>query len=193
VASRWQSDDRFASGEEYDSTWRALAAEGKSIHGEADLVCRYEPRSVLDAGCGTGRVAIELAARGIDVVGVDLDPAMIGHARVKASDLIWIEDDLATVDVGRRFDVVVMAGTVMIFVEPQTESAVVANMARHVEPGGHLIAGFQLSRSFGIVAYDAAAAEAGLERVARFSTWEGAAWASGDTYAVSVHRSPVEQ
>ena len=192
VGSRWQSDDRFASGEEYDSTWRALAAEGKSIHGEADLVCRYEPRSVLDAGCGTGRVAIEMAARGIDVVGVDLDPTMIGHARVKASDLRWIENDLATVDVGRRFDVVVMAGNVMIFVAPQTESAVVANMARHVEPGGHLIAGFQLSRSFGIVAYDAAAAEAGLERVARFSTWEGAAWASGDTYAVSVHRSPVE-
>ena len=67
--------------------WRALAAEGKSIHGEADLVCRFEPGSVLDAGCGTGRVAIELAARGIDVVGVDLDPAMLDHARLKAPSL----------------------------------------------------------------------------------------------------------
>jgi SAM-dependent methyltransferase len=193
MGSRWHSDDRFAKGDDYDARWRALAAEGKSVHGEADLVCRFVPASVLDAGCGTGRVAIELAARGIDVVGVDLDPAMIGHARVKAPELAWIEADLATVDVGRQFDVVVVAGNVMIFVAPQTEAAVVANMARHVTPGGHLIAGFQLERGFGIVAYDAAAADAGLERVDRFSTWEGDAWTSCDGYAVSVHRAPVER
>ena len=144
MGSRWQSGKEFAGGDDYDAKWRALAAEGKSIHGEADFVCTFEPASVLDAGCGTGRVAIELAARGVDVVGVDLDQTMIGHARLKAPELEWIEADLATVDVGRQFDVVVMAGNVMIFVEPGTEPAVVANMARHVAPGGHLIAGFQL-------------------------------------------------
>ena len=190
VGSRWRSGKEFTGGDDYDARWRALAAEGKSIHGEADLVCRFEPASVLDAGCGTGRVAIELAARGIDVVGVDLDPTMIGHARLKAPELEWIEADLASVDVGRQFDVVVMAGNVMIFVAPQTEAAVVANMARHVSPGGHLIAGFQLGQSFGVVAYDAAAADAGLEPVERFSTWEGAPWTPGGDYAVSVHRAP---
>ena len=189
MGSRWRSGEGFAKGDDYDARWRALAAEGKSIHGEADLVCRFEPASVMDAGCGTGRVAIELAARGIDVVGVDLDPAMLDHARLKAPALEWLEADLATVDVGRRFDVVVMAGNVMIFVAPQTEAAVVANMARHVGPGGHLIAGFQLRQSFGVTAYDAAAAEAGLELVERFSTWEGAPWSPGGDYAVSIHRA----
>jgi 2-polyprenyl-3-methyl-5-hydroxy-6-metoxy-1,4-benzoquinol methylase len=192
MESRWQSDNRFAA-DDYDARWRALAAAGKSIHGEADFVCRFEPASVLDAGCGTGRVAIELAARGIDVVGVDLDPAMIGHARVKAPALEWIDADLATVDVGRRFDIVVMAGNVMIFVAPQTEAAVVANMASHLVPGGHLIAGFQLGRAFGVVAYAAAAADAGLERVGRYGTWEGAAWTAADDYAVSVHRAPARR
>jgi SAM-dependent methyltransferase len=192
VGSRWQSDRRGGGGDDYDARWRALAAEGKSIHGEADLVCRFDPASVLDAGCGTGRVAIELAARGIEVVGVDLDRGMIGHARRKAPDLVWIEADLATVDVGRRFGVVVMAGNVMIFVEPGTEAAVVANMARHVAPGGHLIAGFQLDRSFGVDSYAAAAADAGLEHVARFGTWEGDPWVLGGGYAVNVHRVPVE-
>ncbi len=193
MGSRWQSDGGFATGDDYDATWRALAAAGESIHGEADFVCRFEPASVLDAGCGTGRVAIELAARGIDVVGVDLDPAMIGPARVKAPELEWIEADLATVDVGRQFDVVVMAGNVMIFVEPGAEAAVVANMARHVVPGGHLIAGFQLGRAFGVDAYDDAAGAVGLERVDRFSTWEGAPWTAGGDYAVSVHRAPAGQ
>jgi SAM-dependent methyltransferase len=54
----------------------AMADAGESVHGEVDLVMSLlaehefgdSPR-VLDAGCGTGRVAIELAARGVDVAG----------------------------------------------------------------------------------------------------------------------------
>ena len=44
-------------------------------------------RRVLDAGCGTGRVAIELARRGIEVVGVDADPDMLERARRRAPQL----------------------------------------------------------------------------------------------------------
>ena len=56
----------------YDERWRRMEAAGVNPHGEADFVFSYGPRSVLDAGCGTGRVAIELARRGLDVVGTDL-------------------------------------------------------------------------------------------------------------------------
>ena len=54
-----------------------MAASGQSIHGEAEFLLGYGPESVLDAGCGTGRVAIELERRGIDSVGVDLDRKML--------------------------------------------------------------------------------------------------------------------
>ena len=165
-----------------------MAAKGESIHGEADFVCRFDPASVLDAGCGTGRVAIELARRGIDVVGVDLDDSMLASARAKAPDLTWVTGDLRDVDLGRTFDVVVMPGNVMIFLAPGTETAVVANMARHVSPGGRLIAGFQLRRGYELSQYDADCAAAGLVLDARYSTWEGAPWRSGGDYAVSVHR-----
>jgi SAM-dependent methyltransferase len=165
-----------------------LAAKGQSIHGEADFVCRLEPASVLDAGCGTGRVAIELARRGIDVVGVDLDESMLAAARAKAPDLTWITGDLLDVDLGRTFDVVALPGNVMIFVAPGTEAAVVANLARHVAPDGHLVAGFQLDRGYDLERYDADCAAAELELAARYATWEGAPWESGGDYAVSVHR-----
>ena len=165
-----------------------MAAKGQSIHGEADFVCRFEPASVLDAGCGTGRVGIDLSRRGIEVVGVDLDEAMLAAARAKAPDLAWIAADLREVDVGRTFDVVVMPGNVMIFLAPGTEPEVVANMARHVSPGGRLIAGFQLRRGYELSRYDADCVAAGLELDARYSTWEGAPWKPGDDYAVSVHR-----
>ena len=93
---------------------------------------RFAPESVLDAGCGTGRVAIELARRGVTAVGVDLDRGMLEAARRKDPALRWVEADLASLDLGTPFDVVVMAGNVMIFVEPGTEAQVVANMAKGV-------------------------------------------------------------
>jgi len=176
------------SGDAYDAQWKELAAKGESIHGEADFVCRFEPESVLDAGCGTGRVAIELARRGVDVVGVDLDESMLAAARTKAPDLAWITADLLAVDLGRTFDLVVLPGNVMIFLAPGTETAVVANVARHVAPDGHLIAGFQLGRGYDVDRYDADCTAAGLTLAARYATWEGAPWRSGEQYAVSVHR-----
>ena len=176
------------SGDAYDARWKQMAAKGESIHGEADFVCRFDPASVLDAGCGTGRVGIELARRGVDVVGVDLDDSMLASARAKAPHLTWVTGDLRDVDLGRTFDVVVMPGNVMIFLAPGTETAVVANMARHVSPGGRLIAGFQLRRGYELSQYDADCAAAGLVLDARHSTWEGAPWRSGGEYAVSVHR-----
>ena len=79
VSSLWQSTDA-ARGEEYDARWAPLLEDGQNIHGEADLVesllAEMDGRTVLDAGCGTGRVSIELARRGYAVTGVDADPAI---------------------------------------------------------------------------------------------------------------------
>jgi SAM-dependent methyltransferase len=144
---------------------------------------------VLDAGCGTGRVAIELARRGIETVGVDIDSEMLSTARRKAPELTWIEDDLATLRLDRRFDAAVMAGNVMIFLAPGTEAAVIANVAEHLVPGGALVAGFQLiSGRLDLETYDRLAGDAGLDLDERWATWEGAPWSPGGDYAVSVHR-----
>ena len=173
-----------------------MAERGESVHGEVDLVTRLAPpgASVLDAGCGTGRVAIELAHRGYEVVGVDLDPAMLDLAREKAPELAWLQGDLANTVVTdsaghqRLFDAVVAAGNVMIFLERGTEAAVVANLAAHLRPGGVLVAGFQLSDAYlQLRVYDALAERNGLVLESRCSTWQGAPFNRGD-YAVSVHR-----
>lgn len=163
-----------------------MARSGDNPHGEADFVERYAPSTVLDAGCGTGRVGIELHRRGIDVVGVDLDAGFIDHARAKAPEVEWHHADLATVDVGRQFDVVVAAGNVMIFLAPGTEAAVLANLARHLGPGGRLISGFQVESADALRAFDRDATDAGLELAERYGTWAGAEDSDG-RYAVSVH------
>ena len=188
--NRWLSEAQGRAAT-YDDRWEELAARGENVHGEADLVLSLGPRSVLDAGCGTGRVAIELHRRGLDVVGVDLDPAMLARARAKFPDVGWVHADLVDVDLGRRFDAVVLAGNVMIYLEPGTESAVVANLARHLEPGGALVAGFELQPGrYDLASYDDAAAAAGLTLAERWATWDRDRYdPRTGSYAVSVHRA----
>jgi SAM-dependent methyltransferase len=189
--NRWLQS-RSVSGEVYDATYERRAAAGDNVHGEADFVERFAPASVLDAGCGTGRVGRELARRGLDVVGVDLDPEMLATARQKTPGVDWRLADLATVDLGRSFDAVVMAGNVMIFLAPGSEPAVVANMARHLQAGGWLIAGFQIMPGqLTVERYDEIAGLAGLALAERWSTWDRDPWDARSDYAVSVHRRPA--
>lgn len=163
------------------------------MHGEADFVTSRGPTRVLDAGCGTGRVAIELHRRGIDVVGTDVDTTMLGRAREKAPELSWHEADLAELDlrdgdgVRETFDLVLLAGNVMIFLDPGSEPRVVARLAEHLVPGGALVAGFQLRpQGLGLDDYDAMVASAGLELAERYATWDGQPFAPSGDYAVSV-------
>lgn len=192
--SRWDATDDVPRGDQYDKRWRDLEAAGHSIHGEADLIEALGPRTVFDAGCGTGRVAIELARRGMGVVGVDLDASMLETAREKAPDLEWVHADLTNVRLTdpsgarRRFDAVAMAGNVMIFVAPGTEAEVVQNLAAHLDRDGLLVAGFQLRPGgYSLADYDHACDGAGLELSDRWATWDREPYEGGD-YAVSVHR-----
>jgi SAM-dependent methyltransferase len=169
----------------YDERWDELAAQGAEVHGEADLVASLlgppllgpAPGAVLDAGCGTGRLAIELARRGYRAVGVDVDPALLDRARAKAPDVEWHLGDLADLPATTApgpFAAAVLAGNVMIFVARGTEPAVLASVASRVAPGGLVVAGFQLTGRLSLARYDEAASAAGLVAVDRFATWERA-------------------
>ena len=191
MSRSWSQDDPQRA-VRYQERFARLEASGASVHGEADFVAALHPSSVLDAGCGTGRVAAELGRRGFDVCGTDRDPAMLAVARERSPDLRWVEADLGdpAFDLGRRFAVVVAAGNVMLFIDPGTEAAVVAHLARHVEPGGALVAGFQLvSRGLSLARYDEVAIEAHLTLDERYGTWERDPFVAGGGYAVSVHRA----
>ena len=179
------------------ATWRATVDLGEyesrfghpDAHGEADFLDSLRPRSVLDAGCGTGRVAIELHRRGIDVMGVDLDDDLLALARAKAPDVVWRCVDLATMELGRRFHVVAMPGNVMLFCRPESRGAIVARAAAHLDGSdGFVVAGFSLrAGELSLDEYDRHAVAAGLVLVDRWATWERTPYAGGD-YAVSVHR-----
>tara|TARA_B100000676_G_scaffold62390_1_gene61772 strand:- start:363 stop:869 length:507 start_codon:yes stop_codon:yes gene_type:complete len=165
-----------------------MAASGQNVHGEVDFLLSYQPASVLDAGCGTGRVAIELDRRGIHSVGVDMDPQMLEEARRKAPNIGWRQEDLRDLELKSAFDLVVLAGNVMIFLEPGSELEVLQRLVRHVNKGGLLVSGFSLRPEIlSLKRYDELAQEVGLSLAGRWSTWQRDPF-EGGAYAVSAHR-----
>jgi SAM-dependent methyltransferase len=172
VSEAWQRWRAEIDLDEYDARWERMAAAGQDVHGEADLVTSLGPATALDAGCGTGRVAVELARRGVDVVGVDADADMLERARRRTPALTWVLADLAELALDRCFDVVVMAGNVLPFADPPARAAVVARCAAHVAPGGRLVVGAGLQPGWPTTAdLDGWCAAAGLTLVERFGGW----------------------
>jgi SAM-dependent methyltransferase len=201
AANRWsdqgQSEDH---GERYAARFAALAASGQDVHGEATFCASLVPRgaTVLDAGCGTGRLAIRLAELGYSCVGIDIDQAMLDVARRSSTDVEWHLLDL--VDVGsiqQSFDLVVAAGNVVPLLAAGTEPAVIDHLAKRLLPTGLLVTGFGLDPAhlpldeapFSLSEYDAWCRAAGLELAARFASWSAAPFVHNRAgYAVSVHR-----
>lgn len=190
VSPRWTHWRETIDLEEYHARFARMEAAGQASHGEADFVEGYHPTAVLDAGCGMGRVAIELHHRGIEVVGADLDSDLLAYARADLPEIEWHHADLASMTLGRTFDVVAMPGNVMIFCRAEDRGRIVASLAGHLHLGGLLIAGFTVESDAGALSldeYDGYCANAGLSLVDRYATWERDPYGGGN-YAVSVHR-----
>jgi len=194
VSERWIEWRRTVDLIKYDERWDAMAARGDSIHGEADFVERLigdRKVRLLDAGCGTGRLAIEMVKRGHHAVGVDLDPDMIELAATKAPHIEWHVADLSEMSLGDKFDVIVMAGNIPLFCAPSSQAAIIKSLADHVDHGGYLISGFSLetrSDAYLRADYQRDALAAGLTEVVVYSTWDENPSGDSDDYAVMLHQ-----
>ena len=188
----------------YDAKWERLESQGASIHGEADFVTRWLKRLanetkespngqlVMDAGCGSGRVGMELARRGYTVVGVDNDPDMLALARPKSANHVelnqrvrWELGNLSVVRFTERFDTIALAGDVLVYAKAQDRRQAVVNLAEHLKPSGLLIAGSSFAPGYDLATHCQWCVDAGLEVLGQFATWDEYPYAGG-TYGISV-------
>ena len=98
---------------------------------------------VLDIGCGTGRVALDLAALGFEVVGVDADEpltvALTTRARAAGLPARAHPGDGRALSLGRRFPLVLLAMQVVQLVGgPTGRAALLRSVGDHLAPGGLL-------------------------------------------------------
>jgi SAM-dependent methyltransferase len=93
----------------------------------------------LEFGIGTGRLAMPLSRRGVQVHGVELSPAMVDQLRAQrgGSDLGVTIGDFATVDLGRTFRLVYLVRNTITNLTSQNEQVdAFRNAARHLDAGG---------------------------------------------------------
>jgi len=120
----------------------AFDAERSDLDLYVALVEQLGAHRVLDIGCGTGVLALMLADRGIDVIGVDPAVASLNVARAKPGSerVTWVEADATHLPVTEDIDVVLMTGNVaQVFVEEEEWAAVLRRAAAVLRTGGHLV------------------------------------------------------
>ncbi len=182
----------------YQRRFDDLVESGVDIHGEARFVTalRPPPSRVLDAGCGTGRIATELTRLGHDVVGVDADPHMIDVAQERDPATRFVHADLATLSLrSQTFDVVLLAGNVVPYLADGTLVDVLRRLRSHLVAEGLLVAGFSLAghqpagaAALTVEQYERATFAAGLSLVRRFATWDRDPWPGDGGYLLALHR-----
>lgn len=195
---RWFTETDAGHSQWYIERFRTLAREGADLEGEARLVDAMVGRGsrILDAGCGVGRVADALARRGHHVVAVDADPELVAAAEVDHPGPTYAVADLAALDLdGPRFDLVVCAGNVMVFLAEGSERRVLERLRDHTVPGGRIVIGFRRESSYPYDQFDADVVAAGLRLEHRFATWGLDPFSSAADFAVSVLRvvGPVDE
>jgi len=146
---------------------------------------------ILDAGCGTGRVGGHLATLGHTVVGVDVDPALIGYAEADSPGATWLVSDLALLDlptagIAEPFDLIFAAGNVMGFLAPSTRVTVLERLRDHLADSGRLVVGFGAGRGYTFDAYFENLATVGLTLDLALSTWELRPFTPASDFLVAV-------
>ena len=112
--------------------YRALAMEAKARGG-----------AILEVGCGTGRVALQLAQEGVSVVGLDFSPAMLAIARQKSlglSNVRWVEGDMQAFELGELFSLILIPGHSFQFMLTAADQlACLHCIRRQLTPDGKLV------------------------------------------------------
>lgn len=150
VVRSWQVADpshihplKNVSDEAYWESGRAQALEA--------AIWAPEGGTILDFGCGDGRLTLPLSKLGYNVIGMDASPAMLERVRVRAdreqvpvillqSDGTNLEDFPFAVDV-------VLARAVFIHHDYQSVTTLVRNLAGVLAPSGYLVADWPISEA----------------------------------------------
>jgi SAM-dependent methyltransferase len=139
--------------------------------GEPEIVHAAIPAgaSILELGCGTGRILRPLAALGHPVFGADDSADMLA----RNPDLPTVRSSIETLRLDRTFDVVLLAST-MINTDPETRRAFLATVRHHLRDGG--VAVFQQNPPSWFETFEVAEPvredPGGIRRIVRSARWQ---------------------
>lgn len=125
----------------YDAlySWKDYSAESTKLVELVQAQAHRPTGTLLDVACGTGAHLVYLRDY-FHVEGVDFEPEMLSIARDRLPGVALTQGDMVDFDLGRSFDVVTcLFGSIGYVKTLDRLSQALANMARHVSPGGLLV------------------------------------------------------
>jgi SAM-dependent methyltransferase len=133
-------------GEDYLRLYEPDLTPERNAH-EADVIARLlalKPGStILDLGCGHGRIANELAKRGAQVTGLDSNTVFLDRARADAAaagiDVEYVQGDMRALPWRHQFDVALLWYTTFGYFDEADNERVLQQAARALRPGGRLL------------------------------------------------------
>lgn len=121
-------------------TPQATQAEAEFV---AEAMGLQPGAQVLDVGCGYGRHAMELAARGFHVVGLDLSTPLLVRGGEEATrrglQINFVRGDMRELDFDAQFDGAYCVFSTFGYFDDETNKKTVANLARALKPGGRVL------------------------------------------------------
>jgi ubiquinone/menaquinone biosynthesis C-methylase UbiE len=142
-AAEMQGYDASTYGRSFADVYDEWYHDVSDVHATvASVAARANGRRVLELGVGTGRIALPLAALGVDITGIDASTEMLERARAKApvdgSRLVaLVEGDMAELPVDGPFGVVFVAfNTFFNLTDAAAQQRCFSRVAQVLEPGG---------------------------------------------------------
>jgi SAM-dependent methyltransferase len=146
-SSRGVAKPYYAEGGLSAAFYDLITAADASLRGDTDVYARLPPPGgeVLELGAGTGRVAADLAGRGLSVTGVEIAPGMLAQAQARlqrlppevAARIELRRGDMTSLNLRRTFDLVICPFFTLAHVPAGAAwRNTFATAARHLRAGG---------------------------------------------------------
>ncbi len=105
------------------------------------LITQPSGCKALDLGCGNGTLTQKLSERGYDVLGLDASEDMLALARREHPGLRFLWGDAVTFTLDQPVDLI-FSNAVFHWIDEDKQQDMIANIARHLTPGGELVCEF---------------------------------------------------
>lgn len=133
-----------------NSRWEIAEEEARNVASLLKTIGVVESSKILDLGCGNGRIAVNLAKLGYDVIGIDISPLLVSDAKKKAAEhgvqnkVELLASDARNLDKllrGELFDAAIMYWTTIIgyYRSREEDTAILRNVWKVTKPDGYLL------------------------------------------------------
>lgn len=106
----------------------------------AETITKNNAKTILDVGCGTGKIDFLLNQKGFEVTGIDNSKEMIEYAKKQYPKITFLQKDAENFKLNDKFDAIIALDSVLTFLTKENafENAL-ENIAKHLKPNGKLI------------------------------------------------------